>query len=86
MTDKHEPSIDDQEDLILVFDGGTQSIRCGLFDVTGRMVDFIKLPIQPYFSDQPGFAEQHCEYFWEKFCEASQAIAGHESRSDRETG
>ena len=62
------------EDLILVFDGGTQSIRCGLFDVKGRMVDFIKIPIQPYFSEQPGFAEQHCGYFWEKFCETSREL------------
>lgn len=63
-----------KEDLILVFDAGTQSIRCGLFDVKGVMVDFIKLPIQPYFSSQPGFAEQHPEYFWQKFCEASQQL------------
>jgi sugar (pentulose or hexulose) kinase len=62
------------EDLILVFDGGTQSIRCGLFDIKGKMVDFIKIPIQAYFSDQPGFAEQHCGYFWEKFCEASRGL------------
>jgi sugar (pentulose or hexulose) kinase len=63
-----------QDDLILVFDGGTQSIRCGLFDVAGRMLDFIKLPIQPYFSERPGFAEQHCDYFWEKFCQASREL------------
>ena len=47
-----------QDDLILVFDAGTQSIRCGLFDVAGHMLDFVKIPIQPYFSNQPGFAEQ----------------------------
>ncbi len=63
-----------KNDLILVFDGGTQSIRCGLFDVTGRMVDFIKMPIQPYFSEQPGFAEQQPDYFWEKFCAASRQL------------
>jgi sugar (pentulose or hexulose) kinase len=62
------------KDLILVFDGGTQSIRCGLFDIKGRMVDFIKLPFQPYFSEQPGFAEQHPEYFWEKFYEVSRQL------------
>ena len=61
-------------DLILVFDAGTQSMRCGLFDLAGEVLDFIKLPIQPYFSPAPGFAEQHCEYFWAKFCEASQQL------------
>ncbi len=62
------------DDLILVFDAGTQSVRCGLFDLKGQVVDFIKLPIEPYFSPAPGFAEQHPEYFWQKFCEASQQI------------
>lgn len=61
-------------DLILVFDAGTQSVRCGLFDLAGQVVDFIKLPITPYFSPAPGFAEQHPEYFWQKFCEASQQL------------
>ncbi len=62
------------DDLILVFDAGTQSVRCGLFDVAGGLADFIKLPIQPYFTPAPGFAEQHPDYFWRKFCEASQAL------------
>lgn len=62
------------DDLILAFDAGTQSVRCGLFDVAGRMVDFTKIPITPYFSTAPGFAEQHAEYFWQKFCEASLAL------------
>lgn len=62
------------EDLLLVFDAGTQSMRCALMDVTGKMVDFIKIPIQPYFSPQPDFAEQHPEYFWENLCQASQQI------------
>lgn len=61
-------------DLILVFDAGTQSIRCGLFDIKGKVIDFIKLPIQPYFSPAPGFAEQHPEYFWQKLCEVSQQL------------
>jgi sugar (pentulose or hexulose) kinase len=68
----HKPPT--KEDLILVFDGGTQSMRCGVFDVQGRMVDFIKLPIQPYFSERPGFAEQYPEYFWEKFCEVGRKL------------
>ena len=64
----------ESSDLILVFDGGSQSIRCGFFDLAGKMVDFIKLPIEPYFTPAPGFAEQHPEYFWQKFCEASQLL------------
>ena len=59
------------EDLFLVFDAGTQSIRCGLIDVTGNMLDCVKVPVQPYFSENKGWAEQRLEYYWEKFCEAS---------------
>ena len=61
-------------DLILVFDAGTQSIRCALFDTRGTLVDFIKIPIQPYFNPAPKFHEQHPEYYWQKFCEASQQL------------
>ncbi|MBK8420893.1 FGGY-family carbohydrate kinase [Candidatus Villigracilis saccharophilus] len=61
-------------DLILVFDAGTQSVRCALFDTAGTLVDMIKIPIEPYFVPAPGFHEQHPEYFWQKFCEASQGL------------
>ncbi|MCU0484867.1 MAG: FGGY-family carbohydrate kinase [Anaerolineales bacterium] len=61
-------------DLILVFDAGTQSIRCALFDIAGTMVDMLKLPIEPYFVPAPGFHEQQPEYFWQKFCEASRGL------------
>ena len=59
------------EDIFLVFDAGTQSIRSGLIDVTGNMLDSVKIPVQPYFSEQKGLAEQRLDYYWEKFCEAS---------------
>jgi sugar (pentulose or hexulose) kinase len=61
-------------DLILVFDAGTQSIRSALFDLRGTLVDFVKIPIQPYFNPAPKFHEQHPAYFWQKFCEASQQL------------
>ncbi len=61
-------------DLILVFDAGTQSVRCALFNTAGTLVDMIKIPIEPYFVPTPGFHEQHPEYFWQKFCEASQGL------------
>ena len=67
------------EDLFLVFDGGTQSMRSGLIDVNGISVDFVKLPIQPYFSEHKGWAEQRPEYYWEKLCEASKQLLGSNS-------
>jgi sugar (pentulose or hexulose) kinase len=68
------PEIKATDDLFLVFDAGSQSIRSSLIDVTGRVVDSVKIPIQPYFSKRLGWAEQSLDYFWENFCEASWQI------------
>jgi len=71
-------------DLILVFDSGTQSIRAGLVDLNGTLVDTVRTPIQPYFSVQQGFTEQEPDYYWKKFCETSQAlIARNADKMDR---
>ncbi len=51
--------------LILAIDNGTQSVRALLFDTHGNLVGKGKQEIDPYFSEQPGWAEQHPEYFWE---------------------
>jgi sugar (pentulose or hexulose) kinase len=55
---------------ILAIDNGTQSVRAMLIDVRGHVAALAKVPITPYFSDQPGWAEQHPEYFWEAVCTA----------------
>ena len=52
--------------LILAIDNGTQSVRALLFDMRGNLVGKGKQVIEPYFSDQPGWAEQHPEYFWDQ--------------------
>lgn len=53
------------EPLILAIDNGTQSVRALLFDSRGNLVGKGKQAIEPYFSEHPGWAEQHPEYFWE---------------------
>ena len=53
------------EPLILAIDNGTQSVRALLFDTRGNLVGKGKQDIEAYFSEQPGWAEQHPEYFWE---------------------
>lgn len=50
--------------LILAIDNGTQSVRALLFDTRGNLVGKGKQEIEPYFSEQPGWAEQHPDYFW----------------------
>ncbi len=65
-------------DLILAIDAGTQSIRAGLVDLTGTIHGFVKTPIEPYFSKQPGWAEQDPEYYWQQLCETTQQLLADE--------
>lgn len=60
--------------LILAIDNGTQSVRALLFDAEGNLVGKGKQEIEPYFSVQPGWAEQHPDYFWENLGLACQAL------------
>ncbi len=56
------------DELILSIDAGTQSIRAALVDLAGNISDMVKTPIEPYFADQPGWAEQHPDYYWQQLC------------------
>jgi sugar (pentulose or hexulose) kinase len=58
------------KDLLLAIDNGTQSVRALLFDLRGNLLEKIRVPIKPYVSPQPGWAEQEPEYFWKKLCQA----------------
>jgi len=57
-------------ETILAIDNGTQSIRAMLFDASGTLLYKSKVEIEPYFSVQPGWAEQQPEYFWDNLCNA----------------
>ena len=48
-------------DLILALDAGTQSVRALVFDLSGNLVARARVPIQSYYSEQPGWAEQRPE-------------------------
>jgi len=52
-------------DQILAIDNGTQSIRALLFDPRGNLIAKSRVPIEAYFSNAPGLAEQHAEVFWQ---------------------
>jgi len=62
------------KDHILAIDCGTQSVRALIFDLRGNLVHKIRVPIEPYFSENPGWAEQHPTYFWENVCAACQQL------------
>jgi len=62
------------EPLILALDNGTQSVRALLFDLRGNLVAKSRVPIQPYVSPQPGWAEQDPAYYWDNLCAACQQL------------
>lgn len=57
-------------EVILAIDAGTQSVRAGLVDLAGEIRNLVKIPIEPYFSERPGWAEQQPGYYWRMVCEA----------------
>ena len=59
---------------ILAIDQGTQSTRALVFDQHGEMLARTQIPIEPYFSDSPGQAEQSPEYYWHAVCRACQKL------------
>ena len=46
------------QDIILAIDSGTQSVRALLFDLRGNLLDKVRVPIEPYYSLRPGWAER----------------------------
>ena len=54
----------------LSIDNGTQSVRAMVFDGQGQLIAKSKIEIEPYFSNQKGWAEQNAEYFWNSLCQA----------------
>ena len=54
----------------LSIDNGTQSVRAMIFDGQGQLIAKSKIEIEPYFSNQKGWAEQNAEYFWNSLCQA----------------
>jgi len=61
-------------DHLLAIDQGTQSARALVFDLHGNLLAKARAPIEPYFSDAPGLAEQHAHVFWDAVCRACQSL------------
>ena len=53
---------------IIAIDSGTQSIRAVLFDTQGNELAIEQRVFDPYFSLQPGWAEQSTDDYWDKLC------------------
>ncbi len=62
------------KDILLVIDFGTQSVRALLFNPRGDLLARSQVAIEPYFSREPGWAEQEPERYWRWLCEACQRL------------
>lgn len=71
-----------EKDLLLAIDNGTQSVKAVIFDLEGRVVAQKQVTFSPYFSRQPGWAEQDPEVFWQSLCDACQGL-WHDHNVDR---
>ncbi len=49
-------------------------MRALLFDGEGNLLGSAKQELEPYFSTQPGWAEQHPQYFWDALGQACQQL------------
>lgn len=65
---------DRQSMRLLSIDVGTQSTRAILFDLDGNIKARSQVVIEPYFSEHPGWAEQHTDVYWSAVCEACQNL------------
>jgi len=64
----------DVGDLILTIDNGTQSIRALIFDLKGNLVAKSRIELDAYFSNNPGWAEQNADYFWQMLAQCCQQL------------
>lgn len=55
---------------LLAIDNGTQSVRVLAFDLEGNEVAKSKVHLEAYHSEQPGWAEQHAQYYWTSLTQA----------------
>jgi len=64
-------------DHLLALDVGTQSVRALLFDPRGELIASGRVPIEPYVSPRPGWAEQDPEAWWAALGEACRRLWAH---------
>src|SRR5206468_9214990 len=62
------------DQLLLALDNGTQSVRALVFDLEGNLVAKSRVPLTPYVSPRPGWAEQDGEYYWDSLCRATRTL------------
>ncbi|MCK5098795.1 MAG: FGGY-family carbohydrate kinase, partial [Desulfobacteraceae bacterium] len=59
---------------ILAIDCGTQSLRAIIFSQNGKMLARAQIEHEPYFCDNPGWAEQNPELYWNGLVKACKEL------------
>ncbi len=62
------------KEYVIAVDSGTQSVRAIIFDHTGKEVALAQTQHEPYFSLNPGWAEQRTEDYWSCLCKVTRAV------------
>ncbi len=62
------------KNYVIALDSGTQSVRAVLFDRAGGVVALAQAPHEPYFSVNPGWAEQSPDDYWSKLCRVTNEL------------
>ena len=61
--------------LVLTFDVGTQSTRALLTKPNGEFLDIEQVKYsEPYFSKEPGWAEQRPDFYYDRICETAKNL------------
>ena len=59
---------------VIAIDSGTQSVRAVIFDREGNQVAIAQAEHEPYFSLNPGWAEQRHEDLWSNLCQCTNNV------------
>lgn len=62
------------KNYIVAIDSGTQSVRAVLFNKEGELVAMEQVEYEPFFSQQPGWAEHRTEDYWDKLCRVCRGL------------
>ncbi len=62
-----------EKKYVIAVDSGTQSVRAIIFDCEGNEVAVSQVQHEPYFSLNPGWAEQNTDDYWSCFCQVTKA-------------
>jgi sugar (pentulose or hexulose) kinase len=66
--------LDMSKNFILSIDNGTQSVRALIFDLQGNLVYKTRILLEPYYSPEPGWAQQDADYYWKSLCRSCQLL------------